>query len=59
MAIMDLQLANNFSIVSGLSASRFPFGKGTSRHQKPNKLTGIGFIISSILSPLTPRRIVS
>jgi hypothetical protein len=27
MAIMDLQLANNFSIVSGLSASRFLFGK--------------------------------
>jgi hypothetical protein len=43
MAIMDLQLANNFSIVSGLSASRFPFGKVQAVIRNPNELTGIGF----------------
>jgi hypothetical protein len=54
MAIMDLQLANNFSIFLDCQQVGFLFGKVQAVIRNPNELTGIGFIISSILSPLTP-----
>ena len=57
MAITDLQFANSFSMVSGLSASKFPFlVKYNPSSETPKSLEVSSLITSSKLSPLTPKK---